>query len=153
MKNCERHFLVALVVLIFGHIINPYAAKSQVIEVGGSVGLSYYMGDLNPNKPFNQSRLGFGAVVRYYDNSRWAFRLAYSNLQLDGSDEKANCRLDRGLSFNTKDIPPTIGLIHPDPVCDLNYTPLEAVRRPVRVAVSNSLGFGGHDASVALRKM
>ena len=43
--------------------------------------------------------------------------------------------------------------IDPDPVCDLNYTPLEAVRRPVRVAVSNSLGFGGHDASVALRKM
>ena len=50
-------------------------------------------------------------------------------------------------------IPPTIGLIHPDPACDLDYTPLEAVKRPVRVAVSNSLGFGGHDASVALRKI
>ena len=49
-------------------------------------------------------------------------------------------------------IPPTIGLEHPDPECDLNYTPLTAVERPVRVAVSSSLGFGGHDASVALRK-
>ena len=49
-------------------------------------------------------------------------------------------------------IPPTIGLVNPDPECDLDYTPLKAAERPVRVAVSNSLGFGGHDASVALRK-
>ena len=49
-------------------------------------------------------------------------------------------------------IPPTIGLTDPDPECDLDYTPLRAVRRPVTMALSNSLGFGGHDASVALRK-
>ena len=49
-------------------------------------------------------------------------------------------------------IPPTIGLTNPDPECDLDYTPLRAVERPVTVAVSNSLGFGGHDACVALRK-
>ena len=50
-------------------------------------------------------------------------------------------------------IPPTIGLTDPDPECDLDYTPLHAVERPVSVAVSNSLGFGGHDTSVALRKI
>ena len=50
-------------------------------------------------------------------------------------------------------IPPTIGLTDPDPECDLDYTPLRAVARPVSVAVSNSLGFGGHDACVALRKI
>ena len=49
-------------------------------------------------------------------------------------------------------IPPTIGLTDPDPECDLDYTPLTAVERPVTVALSNSLGFGGHDACVALRK-
>ncbi|MCR4859543.1 MAG: beta-ketoacyl-ACP synthase II [Bacteroidales bacterium] len=49
-------------------------------------------------------------------------------------------------------IPPTIGLTAPDPECDLDYTPLHAVERPVTVAVSNSLGFGGHDACVGLRK-
>ena len=49
-------------------------------------------------------------------------------------------------------VPPTINLDTPDPECDLDYTPLKAKERPVRVAVSNSLGFGGHDASVALRK-
>ena len=50
-------------------------------------------------------------------------------------------------------IPPTIGLTESDPECDLDYTPLNAVERAVTVAVSNSLGFGGHDASVALRKI
>ena len=50
-------------------------------------------------------------------------------------------------------IPPTIGLTAPDPECDLDCTPLQAVERPVTVAISNSLGFGGHDACVALRKI
>ena len=49
-------------------------------------------------------------------------------------------------------IPPTIGLTCPDPECDLDYTPLEAVRTDLDVALSNSLGFGGHNACVALRK-
>ncbi len=49
-------------------------------------------------------------------------------------------------------VPPTIGLTDPDPECDLDYTPLTARRRALTVAVSNSLGFGGHDTSVALRK-
>ena len=49
-------------------------------------------------------------------------------------------------------IPPTIGLDVPDPECDLDYTPLKAKERPVQVAMSNSLGFGGHNACVALRK-
>ena len=50
-------------------------------------------------------------------------------------------------------VPPTIGLREPDPECDLDYTPLEARRIPVNIAVSNSLGFGGHNACVALRKI
>ena len=58
MKNCKKHFIVALIVLMFGQFLAPKAAFSQVLEVGGSVGLSYYMGDINPSKPFNQSKLG-----------------------------------------------------------------------------------------------
>ena len=49
-------------------------------------------------------------------------------------------------------IPPTIGLDTPDPLCDLDYTPNVAKERPIEVALSNSLGFGGHNACVALRK-
>ena len=50
-------------------------------------------------------------------------------------------------------VPPTIGLNEPDPECDLDYTALEARKRDITVAYSNSLGFGGHDSCVALRKI
>lgn len=102
MKNCKKHLIVALVVLLAGQFLAPKAAHSQVMEVGASVGLSYYMGDINPRKPFVQSNLGWGVLVRYYDGTRWAFRLAYSNLQLDCSDKASGYRPERGLSFHTK---------------------------------------------------
>ena len=47
-------------------------------------------------------------------------------------------------------IPPTINYQHPDPECDLNYTPNVAVRKPVHVAMSNSFGFGGHNACIVI---
>ncbi|MCQ2154455.1 MAG: beta-ketoacyl-ACP synthase II [Bacteroidales bacterium] len=50
-------------------------------------------------------------------------------------------------------VPPTIGLDRQDPVCDLNYTPLKAVKAPLTIAVSDSLGFGGHNSCVAFRKV
>jgi 3-oxoacyl-(acyl-carrier-protein) synthase len=49
-------------------------------------------------------------------------------------------------------IPPTINYEDPDPECPLDYTPNTAVRRPVRCAMSNNLGFGGHNASLLLAK-
>ena len=49
-------------------------------------------------------------------------------------------------------IPPTIGSREKDPECDLDITPNEAVKRPVTAALSTSLGFGGHNACLALRK-
>lgn len=50
-------------------------------------------------------------------------------------------------------VPPTLGLRQPDPECDLDYTPLEARKKDIGIALSNSLGFGGHNACVALRKI
>jgi 3-oxoacyl-[acyl-carrier-protein] synthase II len=49
-------------------------------------------------------------------------------------------------------VPPTVNLENPDPACDLDYTPLEAVRREVRAAAANGFGFGGQNGSVIFRK-
>ncbi|MBI3838480.1 MAG: beta-ketoacyl-ACP synthase II [Planctomycetia bacterium] len=47
-------------------------------------------------------------------------------------------------------IPPTINLDTPDPVCDLDYTPHHPRERKLRAAMSNSFGFGGHNASIVV---
>lgn len=49
-------------------------------------------------------------------------------------------------------IPPTINLETPDPACDLDYTPNEAKKRKVCYAMSNSFGFGGHNACVVAKE-
>ena len=49
-------------------------------------------------------------------------------------------------------IPPTINYETPDPDCDLDYTPNTALRRPVQFAISNTFGFGGHNATLLMRK-
>ena len=49
-------------------------------------------------------------------------------------------------------LPPTINYETPDPECDLDYVPNEARQADVGVAVSNSSGFGGHNASIVLRR-
>ncbi|HSR24894.1 MAG TPA: beta-ketoacyl-ACP synthase II [Candidatus Eisenbacteria bacterium] len=65
-----------------------------------------------------------------------------------GAMEAAACVLaiDRGL------LPPTINLDHPDPECDLDYVPNRARPAMVDVAISNSFGFGGHNATLVIRR-
>ncbi len=50
-------------------------------------------------------------------------------------------------------VPPTINLKEKDPECDLDYTPNVAVKKEIDVAISTSLGFGGHNACVAFKKL
>jgi 3-oxoacyl-[acyl-carrier-protein] synthase II len=47
-------------------------------------------------------------------------------------------------------VPPTINLDHPDPQCDLDYTPGQPRQRTLKAAMSNSFGFGGHNASLVV---
>lgn len=54
-------------------------------------------------------------------------------------------------TIRTGRIPPTTNYEHPDPECDLNYVPNRTIEHPVRVALSNNLGFGGHNATIAFK--
>ena len=57
------------------------------------------------------------------------------------------------LAIETGIIPPTINYENPDPKCDLYYVPNEAIKRQVSSAMSNSFGFGGHNATLVIRKL
>ena len=66
-----------------------------------------------------------------------------------GAAEAIACikALDEGI------LPPTINLKEPDPECDLYYVPNKAEKHDIRLALSNSLGFGGHNACLAFRRV
>ena len=57
------------------------------------------------------------------------------------------------LALKNSIIPPTINLDEVDPECDLDYTPNKAVQAELTLAISDSLGFGGHNSCVAFRKV
>jgi 3-oxoacyl-[acyl-carrier-protein] synthase II len=56
------------------------------------------------------------------------------------------------LSVQKGILPPTMNYEHPDPECDLDCIPNKAREQQVEVALSNSLGFGGHNAALAVRR-
>jgi beta-ketoacyl-acyl-carrier-protein synthase II len=57
------------------------------------------------------------------------------------------------MTLKTGIITPTINLDNPDPECDLDYVPNTAREVDVKIAISNSLGFGGHNASIVVGKL
>lgn len=57
------------------------------------------------------------------------------------------------LAMNEGYVPPTIGLTVPDPECDLDYVPLKGRETEIDLAMSVSLGFGGHNACLAFKKV
>jgi 3-oxoacyl-[acyl-carrier-protein] synthase II len=66
-----------------------------------------------------------------------------------GGIESAACIL----AIKNGVVPPTINLENPDPECDLDYVPNVAREKKVRLALNNSFGFGGHNATLAFRAL
>ena len=65
-----------------------------------------------------------------------------------GAVETAVC----ALAIRDSIVPPTINLDNPDPECDLDYVPHTAREKKVRIALNNSFGFGGHNATIIVRE-
>ena len=57
------------------------------------------------------------------------------------------------LALKNSKIPPTINLTNPDPECDLNYSPHKPTDKKIGAAISNTFGFGGHNASILFKKV
>lgn len=100
MNRLFRFLLILSCLAVFGQ------AKAQfddpkTLEVGPHVGVSYYMGDLNPMKPFAMAKLQYGGLVRFNYNNRWTFRFDYAHAKVEASDEKIGWRPERGLNFNS----------------------------------------------------
>ncbi len=56
------------------------------------------------------------------------------------------------LAISDSIMPPTINQDSPDPICDLDYVPNKAVKRDIKAGLSNTFGFGGHNAVIAMKK-
>ena len=103
--------------------------------------------------PLND-KMETGAIKTVFGDH--AYKLAVSStkgvtghlLGATGAAELIAC----ALAIEKKVIPPTINYENPDPECDLDYVPNEAREAGIDVAISNSLGFGGHNATLVLKK-
>jgi hypothetical protein len=92
-----KSFLVSLFVLSTG-----IAVRSQILEIGGTVGGSYYLGDLNPGLHFSNTRVMYGIVTRYNLDTRWSLKLGAVFADVTGSTSGTVYLPERGLSFESK---------------------------------------------------
>src|SRR5437868_5547148 len=112
-----------------------------------------YINAHGTSTPFND-RTETQAIKTYFGEH--AYHLAVSStksmtghmLGAAGAAEAVICVL----AIQTGILPPTINLRHPDPECDLDYVPNEARQRLIDVAMSNSMGFGGHNTCLIFKR-
>ncbi|MFK5855726.1 MAG: DUF6089 family protein [Bacteroidota bacterium] len=90
------------VIILVTTILTAGISNAQTFEVGGFVGTSYYLGELNPGLPYNQTQLAYGGLLRYNVNSRWAVKFSYYRGKVQGSDATGGSVVNRDLSFKSK---------------------------------------------------
>ncbi len=112
--------------------INAHGTSTPINDRCETLAIKRVFGDLAPSLSISSTKSMTGHL-----------------LGAAGGVEAAAC----ALAIHHGVIPPTINYENPDPDCDLDYTPNVAKARKVDVAVSNNLGFGGHNASVVFRRL
>ena len=88
--------------LVVAFNANAQFDDPKTLEIGPHVGLSYYMGDLNPALPFAMSQLEYGGVIRFNYNNRWTFRADYAYATVKADDKIIKWRPERELNFTSK---------------------------------------------------
>lgn len=98
--NIRLKLVVTVCVAVFLlFCTNLQAQRPMTMEFGAHVGVSYYIGDINPVKHFVGSQLKYGAFIRLNQNPRIAYRLEYTHGRIKASDEKIKWRPGRQLGF------------------------------------------------------
>jgi 3-oxoacyl-[acyl-carrier-protein] synthase II len=118
---------------------------ADAVDYINAHGTSTPLGDLAETKAI---KAAFGEHARKVAISSTKSQLGHLLGASGGVEAMVTC-----LAVTHNLIPPTINLDKPDPECDLDYTPHKARDRKVTVAMSNSFGFGGHNASLIFRKV
>jgi hypothetical protein len=92
----RKNYLFVLLLLM------PFGLSAQIFELGLFGGGSYYLGDLNPGKHFLMTKPAYGALIRYNQTTRWAYRgsLYFGNVTAD--DYRSEASLVRGLNFESR---------------------------------------------------
>lgn len=121
------------------------SVSPDVIDYVNAHGTSTPLGDLAETKALKSS---FGAHARKVAISSTKSQLGHLLGASGGVEAVATA-----MAIWRNLIPPTINLDDPDPECDLDYTPHRARDIKVTYAMSNSFGFGGHNASLLLKKV
>ncbi|MCI8638339.1 MAG: beta-ketoacyl-ACP synthase II [Coprococcus sp.] len=131
------------------------AMTDAMREAGYTSGDTVYVNAHGTGTPMNDAvetiaikkALGEGAASKAYVSSTKS--MVGHMLGAAGAIEAMACLL----ALNEGVVPPTINLKERDEACDLNYVPNKAVKAEISLALSNSLGFGGHNACLAFRKV
>ncbi len=117
----------------------------QEIEYINAHGTSTYLNDLYETMAVKEV---FG---------QYAQDIPVSSVKAAVGHTLAACAVLEGIAcikaLETGILPPTVHFDEPDPALDLNYIPNQAVRKDIRTVLSNSFGFGGHNASLIFRKI
>ena len=112
--------------------INAHGTSTPAGDAGETMAIKTVLGDDAYNTPVSSTKSMIGHLL----GAAGAVEAIFSLLAID-----------RGV------IPPTINLENPDPACDLDYVPNEAREVDVNVAMSNSFGFGGTNATLIFKKV
>ena len=151
-STCDAHHITAPHPEARG---GAQAMKEAMKEAGYKMGETVYVNAHGTGTPMNdttetlaiKNALGEEEAKKAYVSSTKS--MTGHMLGAAGAVEAMACLL----ALREGVIPPTINLREPDPKCDLNYVPNQAVKSNIDLALSNSLGFGGHNACLAFRKV